>query len=148
MFRWKLLHFILPCNVNLKQWKIINTEQCKFCKQVEDYSHMLIDCSFNESFLNEIIKLLRQLQIDRHVISLKTFVFGYKVSDKKYNDLNLFLTLVSFSLYKSHMMSDQKSKIIDTFKVFKNEMKSLVEVRMFLGKTIGCFTKKVMNLLY
>ena len=75
MFRWKMLHFILPCNVNLKQWKIKSTDQCNFCKEVEDYNHFFIQCSYNVPFLKKMYKLLEELQIGRHVISLKKLCF-------------------------------------------------------------------------
>ena len=32
IFRWKLMHFILPCNELLFQWRIINDKLCKNCK--------------------------------------------------------------------------------------------------------------------
>ena len=148
MFRWKLLHFILPCNVNLKQWKIINTDKCNFCQQIEDYSHFFIHCSYNTTFWDKIYKILKTLKIGRHVISLKNLVFGYKVNDKEYYDLNLFLTLISFSLYKAHFISEQKSKTVDTYNVFKSEVRSYIETRRFLNKNVGSIMQKVFKLLH
>ena len=33
MFRWKILHFILPCNELLYKWNISTDNLCNFCKQ-------------------------------------------------------------------------------------------------------------------
>ena len=32
-FKWKLIHFILPCKELLKQWRIVNDSDCLVCKK-------------------------------------------------------------------------------------------------------------------
>jgi hypothetical protein len=44
IFRWKLLHFILPCKQLLYQWKIENTPLCDTCHIIDDYEHYFISC--------------------------------------------------------------------------------------------------------
>ena len=44
VFRWKLLHKILPQGILLKRWKIINSDKCVKCGVTEDYNHYFITC--------------------------------------------------------------------------------------------------------
>jgi hypothetical protein len=39
VFRWKLLHFIIPTKKLLLKWKIMKNSLCNLCNLVEDYSH-------------------------------------------------------------------------------------------------------------
>ena len=33
IFKWKLIHFILPCKELLKQWRIVDDSDCLVCKK-------------------------------------------------------------------------------------------------------------------
>ena len=57
IFRWKLIHYILPSNELLKKWKITEDNLCKHCKKKEDYEHFFVNCSYNNDFLKIIIKI-------------------------------------------------------------------------------------------
>ena len=35
IFKWKLIHFILPCKELLKQWRIVNESECQVCKKMK-----------------------------------------------------------------------------------------------------------------
>ena len=41
IFKWKLIHFILPCKELLKLWRIVNDSDCQVCKENENYKHLL-----------------------------------------------------------------------------------------------------------
>jgi hypothetical protein len=49
------------------------------------------------------------------------FVFGYKIFDKNYYDLNYFLTIVGFSICKAYYISEQKTKRVDVYSLFGRE---------------------------
>jgi hypothetical protein len=49
IFKWKLNHFILPCNELLKQWRIVNNSDCLVCKEKENYKHFYFDCKYNKN---------------------------------------------------------------------------------------------------
>ena len=51
-------------------------------------------------------------------ITLKHIVLGYKTDDKNYLALNILITVVGFSIYKS---SEQKTKYINVHRIFVNE---------------------------
>ena len=41
-FQFNLLYNLVPCKNNLKKWKLIDTDQCDFCKDIEDYQHLFV----------------------------------------------------------------------------------------------------------
>jgi hypothetical protein len=43
-------------------------------------------------------------------ITLKHIVLGYKIDDKNYLALNFLITVVGFSIYKSHHISEQRTE--------------------------------------
>jgi len=42
IFKWKLIHFILPCKELLKQWRIVNDSDCQVCKENEILQTLLL----------------------------------------------------------------------------------------------------------
>ena len=50
------------------------------------------------------------LYIGDHVFNLESLVFGYKIYDQAYFDLNLHITITFFSIYKAYYISNQKKK--------------------------------------
>ena len=45
-FNFKVLHGILPCNYNLRKWKIRVNEICDVCNQVQTMEHLLYNCCY------------------------------------------------------------------------------------------------------
>ena len=43
-FNYKVLNNILPCNVNLKMWRIKDSDECPTCGDAHNIVHMLYDC--------------------------------------------------------------------------------------------------------
>ena len=66
------------------------------------------------------------------IFTLKDIVFGYKIFDKEYFYFNYFLTILSFSVYKSYYASEQKTIEIDVYKLFMKEFQK----RMFDTKCL------------
>ena len=48
-------------------------------------------------------------------LKLKHLIFGYKISDKNYYGVNYFITILSFSIYKSYYLSEQKTKNVNVY---------------------------------
>jgi hypothetical protein len=46
-------------------------------------------------------------------LKLKHLIFGYKKSDNNYYGANYFITIFSFSIYKSYYFSEQKTKNVN-----------------------------------
>ena len=45
-FNFKLLHGILPCNTNLKRWKLRTTDNCDVCQESQSIEHLLWKCDY------------------------------------------------------------------------------------------------------
>jgi hypothetical protein len=63
-----------------KQWRIVNNS----------------DCKYNKKYWQEVNKMTTNLCIGDHVFNLESLVFGYKIYDQAYFDLNLLMTLIFF----------------------------------------------------
>jgi hypothetical protein len=100
------------------------------CKShiIDDYEHYFISCKSLNSFWNDVKILLEKLRIGIHILSLKNLVFGYKIEDKYYNSINYFLTILLFTICKSHYVSKQKENHINVFQLFKIELKNRYEL--------------------
>ena len=61
---------------------------------------------------NDIPELFKKVNFEIN-ISLKYLVLGYKIFDKEYFDFNYILTILGYSIYKSHKVSEQKTKAIE-----------------------------------
>ena len=66
------------------------------------------------------------LYIGDYVFNLESLVFGYKIYD-----LNLFITLIFFSIYKAYYISNQKQKKVDIFIFFKDEVNNVFDTNIF-----------------
>ena len=114
IFKWKLIHFTLPCKELLKLWRIVNDSDCQVCKENENYKHLL--CKQNKTYWQEVETMTTNLYIGDHAYNLETLVFGYKIYDQAYFDINLLITVIFFSIYKAYYISNQKQKKVDIFK--------------------------------
>ena len=126
MFKWKIIHFILPCNDLLFKWKILDTNLCTYCNTKDDYEHFFFLCRYNHEYWQEIYKLFTFLQIDKHLFCLENLVTGYKIHDIAYFEINYILTIVFFSIYKAHYASNQKEKKVNIFSIFKTEIYNII----------------------
>ena len=68
-------------------------------------------------------KMTTNLYIRDHVFNLETLVFGYKIYDQVYFDLNLLITLIFLYINKAYYISNQKQKKVDIFKVILHQMR-------------------------
>ena len=48
-FNFKFLHGTLPCNKNLKQWKIRTCDSCDVCGKVQTTEHLFWNCRYIRS---------------------------------------------------------------------------------------------------
>jgi hypothetical protein len=62
VFRWKLLHFIIPTKKLLLKWKIMKNSLCNLCNIVEDYSHYFRTCINFKEFWGKIKELLKKVE--------------------------------------------------------------------------------------
>ena len=126
----------------LKQWRIVNNSDCLVCKEKENYKHLYLDCKYKKKYWQEVKKMTTNLYIGDHVFNLESLVFGYKIYDQAYFDLNLPITLIFFSIYKAYYISNQKKKKVDIFKIFKDEVNNVFDTNIFRQVKTGNFISK------
>jgi len=95
-------------------------------------------------FWNKINEMLKKIKFENN-IRLQHLVFGYKIFDKEYFHLNYFLTILSFAIYKSYYVSEQKTKKIVVYLLFKNEFQRKMKENKLLG--MNSLFKNILNKL-
>ena len=98
-FNFKLLHGILPCNKNLKQWRIRPDDSCDLCGIPQSIEHLIYSCIYIQP-LWDVINNLFGLNI------------GYKQIlglDKQFN-YDFVTTIVSFVIYKQWLLLSLENK--------------------------------------
>ena len=147
IFKWKILHYILPCKQLLLMWKLVDSSLCNVCNELENYEHFFITCKYFENFWNNIKILLDALRIGHHTVCMTTLVYGYKITDKDYYGVNYLFTVIFFTIYKVYYISDQKRHKVNAFKYFTNALLEICELRLIRNPKIYNFFQKVVNIL-
>jgi hypothetical protein len=98
-FNFKIIHGTLPCNANLKRWRIIESDQCDLCNSEQTIEHLLFSCK-RPSFVWKLFS-----QVYHKNITFKTIVCGHE--DK---DISHVVTIIAFILYKEWLLCSLRSK--------------------------------------
>ncbi|MCP3887272.1 MAG: hypothetical protein GY702_00135 [Desulfobulbaceae bacterium] len=89
-FNFKVLQYIIPCNVNLYNWKVKMTKKCKFCNVDEDILHLLFYCVYADKVWKHVEKSLHRS------ISVNDVILGTGLD----NELIFTISLISYFIYK------------------------------------------------
>ena len=87
-------------------------------KKITNIFTLIVNTLYNKKYWQEVKKMTTNLYIGDHVFNLESLVFGCKIYDQAYFDLNLLITLILFSIYKAYYISNEKQKNVDIFKNF------------------------------
>jgi len=109
-FKYKLLHNIIATNENLHRWKIASSPLCKKCHLTENNEHFFVSCECIQDFSKVINHAFTLCGYATNFQVLKRLLFGYKIYQKQYIDINIILNIISFSIYKSYMASERRLK--------------------------------------
>ena len=112
------------------KWKISTDSLCNVCK--EDYDHFFMSCKYLDMFWNKINEMLKKMKFENN-IRLQHLVFGYKIFDKEYFHLNYFLAILALTIYTFYYVSEQNTKKIDVYLLFKNEFQRKMKENKLLG---------------
>ena len=126
----------------VKTMEKVNNSDCLVCKEKENYKHLYLACKYNKKYWQEVKKMTTNLYIGDHVFNLESLVFGNKIYDQAYFDLNLLITLIFFSIYKAYYISNQKQKKVDIFKIVKYEVNNVFDTNIFRQVKTGNFISK------
>ena len=111
----------------------------------EDYEHFYFSCSYNSNFLSKISNLLKFIGFNESILNIENLVVGYKINDEAYYEINFLLTVIFFSIYKSYYISDSRRTKVDIFKIFKAEIKSIVEINNIIKRKTSKLILKTLN---
>ena len=98
-FNFKFLHGILPCNVNLKKWKIKDNNACDVCGIPQTIEHLLFDCIY--------VKPLWCLVED---VCIDTITFKKLIGVDKCFYHNNFVSIICFLIYKEWVLLSLQRK--------------------------------------
>ena len=125
VYKWKLIHYILPSKELLFKWHITTNKLCNNCQFTEHYEHFFFECKRLEVFWRIIKNLFSKLKLGEHILTLKNLVTGYKIKEE-YDDINYLLTLIGSSIYKSYYVSNQRREICDIINILVREIKFIL----------------------
>ena len=113
-FNFKLLHGILPCNLNLFRWKIRESDQCDVCGLPQNIEHLLFACVYVKPLWQKV-----EQTFDVRV-NFDTIVGIH-------NDVcpDFLITLLSFLIYKEwliHSLDNQCRSNNIIFDFYKQEL--------------------------
>lgn len=134
-FKYKAIHRILATNENLYKWKILNTSDCKFCNNNENYEHFFIECAYLDIFWGKIDTTFKKCGFQKTFRTLKSMIIGYKIEFIEYNFTNMLLNIIAYCIYKTYYMSDRRTKNIDMLNILYNDI--FVAVQYFENKQIN-----------
>ena len=122
-FKFKLLHNIIATNENLHQMKKASSPLCKKCHLTENYEHFFVSCECIQDFwkiINHIFTLCGYAT--NFQVLKRRLLFGYKIYQKQYININTILNIISLSIYKSCMASERRLKPYNILKLCIEEL--------------------------
>ena len=113
-FNFKFLHGILPCNVNLKKWKLKSNDVCDVCERSQTIEHLLFSCKYVQPLWKKVSQLLN-INVTFQTLLGVDNVFIY----------NHVFTLICFIIYKDwllHSLGHKNRNIILNTNFYKYEV--------------------------
>ena len=118
-FNFKLIHGIMPCNLNLFRWKLKFSNRCDVCHDIQSQEHLLFNCIYVRP-LWKLISNVYDTDIDYN-----------KILGVNNCCINLIVTLISFLIYKEWLLLSLEFKSRQehiNFFFYKNELKLRLDV--------------------
>ena len=130
-FNYKVLHNILPCNVNLLKWKKKLSDICSICNTVEDIPHMLYHCVYAK-------KIWDKLNCGNDIyISDFDVIIGNDLSDIDIHILS-FITYFIYKMWLKHSFNDESRDIDTVLHLLKVELTYIYKVYCTLQCHVLC----------
>ena len=110
-FNFKVLHQILPCNVNLFRWKKKMSDLCEICNIPETIQHELYHCKKVRNLWQELNTILNTN------ISIEDIVLGLNIGKTD----NFVLSLIAFLVYKDWLLKSLNNENQNNTLVLKHK---------------------------
>ena len=105
-FQYRILTRILPTNIMLHKWKMVENDTCYWCKTSrESYSHFFYKCANVKRRWNDVVKYLEAHNVNQSELEFNAkTVISNKVHAKPGNIVNLITLIVKQILYRHRCM--------------------------------------------
>jgi hypothetical protein len=108
-FNFKLLHGILACNRNLKNWRIKDSDKCDLCGNVQTIEHLLYACVHIKPVWQKVSLLFHT-----------NITFSMILGEDTRSPYNNVFSVVSFLIYKCWLLASLESKCRDVDSLLYN----------------------------
>jgi len=123
--RFKVIHRIIATNENLFRWNLVNSPLCLHCGELETLDHFLLHCRYLDQTWNTLTDIFKHLNVHQNIRCIKHVAIGYKISYNAYDDINIIISYIVFSIYKAYFMSERRQKQLNILKLIYNELIAL-----------------------
>ena len=89
VFKYKLIHNIIPTREHLHKWRILDSPECIQCNTNDHYLHCFISYKYLDFFLNTCSNTSKTCGIQHHMRDRKYIVLGYKFIYIEYTGINI-----------------------------------------------------------
>ena len=125
---FKIIHNILPCNLNLYRWKLKPNSQCSICGDTETVIHLLYECTYAQTIWKYVENTLGFKN------TLANVLFGLDLAD----DFNYVISIVCYCIYKEWLIcsfEQKERRMVPSLKHFKTDLLFRKQVYENLHKT-------------
>jgi hypothetical protein len=98
-FNFKILHGILPCNYNLRRWKIRDSDECDLCARKQTIRHLLLECSYVQPLWNKLNEM--------YTINI---TFPVLLGCDRFFQFHSLCSLIAFIIYKEWLLLSLQNK--------------------------------------
>lgn len=118
-FQYKILHRFIPCKYNLKKWNKEDSDECKWCNDIETIEHFIFSCPHIRIFWNELFTWWHQITLTNIQLECMDIIFGINnpEHDNVLNALNFCILYGKYYIYRNNLNNNLVS-----FKFFKQEL--------------------------
>ena len=132
-FQFRIWHRILPTRKMLKIFKIIDDDRCVFCHQsVETALHLIIICPKVKAFWDQIWIAFKRGNITYRATRLTKIKMLFGVNTGENYDLNLFLLLAKWFIWKQ-----SKADGVLSIRLFLNHLSMYESVQSCVYNMMG-----------
>ena len=147
-FRFKLINAILPCKQLLFKWKLTDSPFCEICQVIENYDHLFIECPVVQRLWKHADLRFKKYRFAKSMKTLEYLVIGYKPNQSNYVELNNILSIISYSIFKSYCISENRKKYLDILYFAKAEVLKVFEISKVMKNESKLFEMFVEHFVY
>jgi len=94
-FQYKILNRILNCNDKLYTWKLIDSNLCKYCKQVDTIEHHLFECPASQKIWEQLENWIYMNLECTFPLTICEVIFGIAIKNNIDIDIIHFMVLIN-----------------------------------------------------